>query len=88
MIADKINDLVYHGAQGRARASKIYLLYKFKIVQIFYLILLILHYICHHSCSKIKTQLGLDMISGQITHPLEKLLKQSFILSFAVDDTR
>ena len=53
-----------------------------------YLILLILHYICHHSCYKIKTQLGLAMISGQITHPLEKLFKKSFIISFAVDDTR
>jgi len=52
-----------------------------------YLILLILHYNCHHSCSQIKTQLGLNMISGQIT-PLEKLFKQSFIISFAVDDTR
>ena len=48
-----------------------------------YLILLILHYICHHSCSQIKTQLGLNMISGQITHPLEKLFKQSFIIFFA-----
>ena len=47
-----------------------------------------LHYICHHSCCKIKTQLGLDMISGQITLPLEKLFKQSFIISFAVKDTR
>ena len=27
------------------------------------------------------------MTSGQITHPLEKLFKQSFIISFAVDDT-
>ena len=52
------------------------------------LLSLILHYICHYSCYKIKTQLGLGMISGQITHPLEKLFKQSFIISFAVDDTR
>ena len=37
---------------------------------------------------KIKTQLDLNKISGQITHPLEKLFKQSFIISFAVDDTR
>ena len=40
-----------------------------------YLILFILHYIYHYSCTQIKTQLGLDMISGQITHPLEKLFK-------------
>ena len=53
-----------------------------------YMFLFILHYIYHHSCSQIKTQLGLNMISGQITLPLEKLLKQSFIISFAGDDTR
>ena len=47
-----------------------------------YLILLILHYICHHYCSQIKTQLGLNMISGQITHPLEKLFKIILFFSF------
>ena len=43
-----------------------------------YIILLILHYIFHHSCYKIKTQLGLDMISGQITHRPRKTVQTVF----------
>ena len=48
----------------------------FFIILAFVRTTLILHYIYHYSCTQIKTQLGLNMISGQITHPLEKLFKQ------------
>ena len=71
------------------KSSKMWFIYSISFIIIIllmsilsYLILLILHYICHYSCYKIKTQLGLIMISGQITHPLEKLLKTFFIYTF------
>ena len=49
-----------------------------------YLILLILHYICHYSCYKIKNTTRPHHDSGQITHPLEKLLKTIYSYTLSV----
>ena len=49
---------------GLAWSISDYIINKLQVLILSYLILLILHYICHHSCSQIKIQLGLDMISA------------------------